>query len=62
MDSPRQASWLVMEGRGEDPLQEVSILVLDVFTKQPSNAPFERILLHRNSRSGKYTQVEMSST
>ncbi len=46
----------------EDPLQEVSILVLDVFTKHPSNAPFERILLHRNSRSGKYTQVKMSST
>lgn len=53
MDSPRQASWLVMEGRGEDPLQEVSILVLDVLTKHPSDAPLDLSVSHRNSRSGK---------
>ena len=52
----------VMSVSGDVPLQEVRILVFDVLTKQPRSAPCDCKVLHRNSRSGRYTHVKMSLT
>jgi hypothetical protein len=62
IDAPRVASPAVMSLMGDEPLQEVSILVFDVLTKHPNEAPLDFSVLHRNCRSSRYTQVEMSST
>ena len=40
-----------MEGIGEVPMHKVSILVLEVLTKQPSHAPRDLSVLQRKRRS-----------
>ena len=62
MDRPSLGFAVVIESMGEEPLHDVSILILDVLTKQPSAAPRSFRVVQRNSRSGRYTHVEMSST
>ena len=60
--APRAASVRLIVSSGDTLLQEVSILVFEVLTKQPNSAPCDFIVVHRNSRSGRYTQLDMSST
>ena len=59
------ASWglsVVSVGRIDVPLHDVRILVLCGLTKQPMDAPCCLICVHKNSRSGRYTHEEISST
>ncbi len=51
-----------MLGSGDVPLQDVRILVLDVFTKHPRSAPCDCKVLHRNSMSGRNTFREDSGS
>ncbi len=60
MEFPNTMFVDVMPGSEDVPLQEVRILVMYVLTKQPRSAPCDCKVLHRNSRSGRYTHVEMS--
>ncbi len=62
MEFPNNLLVDVMAGIGDDPSHEVNILVLDVLTKHPSEVPFNWRVLQKNSRSGRYMHVEISST
>ncbi len=53
MDRPRLGLRDVIHSMGEEPLHEVRIRVLCVFTKQPSAAPRVLRVVQRNSRSGR---------
>jgi hypothetical protein len=44
------------------PFFHTSILVFDVLTKHPNSAPCDFNVVHRNSRLGRYTQLNMAST
>lgn len=53
IEAPRGAFRAVMSVMGEVPLHDVSILVFDVLTKHPNEAPLDFSVSQRNWRSSK---------
>ena len=54
--------WADRRGRMEEPSHKERMRVFEGLTKHPILAPRELSSAQRNSRSGRYTQDEMSST
>jgi len=61
-EEARVGLWADRRGRMEEPSHEERMRVFEGLTKQPILAPRELSSVQRNSRSGRYTQDEMSST
>ncbi len=53
MERPNDGLASVMWAKGDVPLHDVSILVLDVLTKQPSEVPCVFRALQRKTRLGR---------
>jgi len=61
-EEARVGLWADKHGRMEEPSHEERMRVFEGLTKNPILAPRELSSVQRNSRSGRYTQDEMSST
>ena len=61
-EEARVGLWADRRGRMEEPSHEERMRVFEGLTKHPILAPRELSSVQRNSRSGRYTQDEMSST